>query len=42
VALFSRLTELRWIATNPDSRAVHVTHTGATALDRQLGITIPH
>jgi len=41
VALFSRLTELRWIATNPGSRAVHVTHAGAIALDRQLGVTIP-
>jgi DNA-binding transcriptional ArsR family regulator len=40
VALFSRLTELRWIATNPESRSVHVTHAGAIALERQLGITI--
>ncbi len=41
VALFAHLTELRWIATNPGTRAVRVTHAGAAALDRQLRITIP-
>jgi DNA-binding transcriptional ArsR family regulator len=40
VALFSRLTELRWTVTNPASRAVRVTHAGAVALEQQLGITI--
>jgi DNA-binding transcriptional ArsR family regulator len=40
-ALFSRLTELRWMVKNPASRAVHVTYTGAVALEQQLGITIP-
>lgn len=39
-ALFSRLTELRWIATNPGKRLVRVTHLGARELERQLGITI--
>jgi DNA-binding transcriptional ArsR family regulator len=39
VALFARLTELRWLVTNPDSRAVRVTHAGAVALEHQLGIT---
>ena len=38
-SLFSRLTELRWIAKNPDTRAVRVTHAGAITLERQLGIT---
>ena len=37
-ALFSRLTELRWIATKPGKRAVRVTHLGARELERQLGI----
>ena len=41
VALFSRLNELRWIVKNPASRAVHVTHPGAIALEKQLGIRIP-
>ncbi len=41
VALFARLTELRWMVTNPNSRAVRVTHAGAVALEQQLGITIP-
>jgi DNA-binding transcriptional ArsR family regulator len=40
VALFSRLTELRWMVTDRGSRAVHVTHAGAVALEQQLGITI--
>jgi DNA-binding transcriptional ArsR family regulator len=40
VALLSRLTELRWMVTNPESRAVHLTHAGEVALERQLGITI--
>ncbi len=39
VALFSRLTELRWIVKNPETRAVRVTHAGARALEHQLGIT---
>jgi DNA-binding transcriptional ArsR family regulator len=39
-ALFSRLTELRWIVTNPGDRSVRVTHLGAGELERQLGITI--
>ncbi len=39
-ALFSRLTELRWIATIPGRRAVRVTHLGARELERQLGITV--
>jgi len=39
VALFSRLTELRWIVKNPQTRAVRVTHAGASALEQQLGIT---
>jgi DNA-binding transcriptional ArsR family regulator len=41
VALFSHFTELRWLVTNPATRAVRVTHTGAVALEHQLGITIP-
>jgi DNA-binding transcriptional ArsR family regulator len=39
-ALFSRLTELRWIATNPEKRSVRVTHLGVRELERQLGIAI--
>ncbi len=39
-ALFSRLTELRWMVTNPSSRAVRLTHAGAVAFEKQLGITI--
>jgi predicted transcriptional regulator len=38
-ALFSRLTELRWIVKNSETRAVRVTHAGARALEQQLGIT---
>lgn len=38
-ALFSRLTEMRWIATIPGKRSVRVTHLGARELERQLGIT---
>lgn len=38
VALFSRLTELRWIVANPGSRAMRVTHAGAVGLDQELGI----
>jgi DNA-binding transcriptional ArsR family regulator len=41
VALISRLTELRWIVTNPDSRAIRVTGAGALGLERELGIAIP-
>ena len=41
VALFSRLTELRWIVANPATRAVRVTHAGAVALEQQLGIAVP-
>lgn len=40
VALFSRLTELRWMVAKPGSRAVHITHAGAIALEKQMGITI--
>jgi hypothetical protein len=40
VAFFSRLTELRWIVTNPDSRAIRVTGAGALGLERELGIAI--
>lgn len=39
VALFSHLTELRWLVANPTSRAVRVTHAGAIALEQHLGIT---
>lgn len=39
VALFGRLKELGWLATNPKSRAVRLTHAGARELHRQLGIT---
>jgi len=39
-ALFSRLTELRWIVTKPGGRAVRVTHLGARELERQMGITV--
>jgi DNA-binding transcriptional ArsR family regulator len=39
-ALFSRLTELRWIATHPGKRSVRVTHLGAREFERQLGITV--
>jgi DNA-binding transcriptional ArsR family regulator len=39
-ALFSRLTELRWMATNPGKRLVRVTHLGARELERQFGITV--
>jgi hypothetical protein len=38
VALFSRLTELKWMVTNPGSRAIRITHAGALALERELGI----
>ncbi len=40
VALFSRLTALRWMVANPDSRAIRVTHAGAVALEQELGIAI--
>jgi hypothetical protein len=40
-ALFSRLIELRWMVKHPAGRAVHVTHPGAIALEKQLGIRIP-
>jgi DNA-binding transcriptional ArsR family regulator len=40
VALLSRLTELRWMVTNPDSRAMRVTHTGVAAFEQELGIAI--
>jgi DNA-binding transcriptional ArsR family regulator len=40
VALFSRLTELRWIVANPGSRAMRVTHVGVVGLDQELGIAI--
>jgi DNA-binding transcriptional ArsR family regulator len=40
VALLSRLTELRWTVTNPESRAMRVTHAGAVALEQELGIAI--
>jgi hypothetical protein len=40
VALLSRLTELRWVVTNPDNRAMRVTHAGAAALEQELGIAI--
>jgi DNA-binding transcriptional ArsR family regulator len=39
-ALFSRLTELRWMVTNPDSRAMRVTHAGAVGLEQEFGIAI--
>ncbi len=39
-ALFSRLTELQWIATNPGGRAVRVTYLGARELECQLGIIV--
>ncbi len=39
MALFARLKELSWLTTNPKSRAVRLTHTGARELHRQLGIT---
>jgi DNA-binding transcriptional ArsR family regulator len=40
-ALFSRLTELKWIVANPGSRTVRVTHAGAAGLEREFGIAIP-
>jgi DNA-binding transcriptional ArsR family regulator len=40
VALLSRLTELRWMVTNPDSRAIRVTRAGAVGLERELGIVV--
>jgi DNA-binding transcriptional ArsR family regulator len=39
-ALFSRLSELRWIVKNPQTRTVRITHAGARGLEMQLGITI--
>jgi DNA-binding transcriptional ArsR family regulator len=39
-ALFARLTELRWIATNPGRRAVRVTHLGAREFERALGVVV--
>jgi DNA-binding transcriptional ArsR family regulator len=39
-ALFSRLMQLRWIATNSANRSVRVTHLGALELERSLGITV--
>jgi DNA-binding transcriptional ArsR family regulator len=39
-ALFSRLTELRWIIVHPARRSVRVTHLGARQLELQLGIAI--
>jgi len=39
-ALFSRFTELRWIATSPGKRSVRVTHLGAREFEQRLGITI--
>jgi DNA-binding transcriptional ArsR family regulator len=39
-ALFLRLQELRWIATNPGKRSVRVTHLGVREFERQLGIRI--
>jgi DNA-binding transcriptional ArsR family regulator len=39
-ALFSRLTDLRWMVANPGSRAIRVTHAGSVALKRELGIAI--
>jgi DNA-binding transcriptional ArsR family regulator len=38
VALFSRLTELRWIVTSSGSRVMRVTHEGAIGLEREFGI----
>ncbi len=40
VAMFARLIELRWMMTNPGSRALRVTHAGEVALERELGIAI--
>ncbi len=39
-ALLSRLTELRWVAAKPGSRAMRVTHAGTVALKQQFGIEI--
>lgn len=39
-ALFSRLAELRWIATNPGKRSVRVTHLGAREFEREFGIIV--
>jgi DNA-binding transcriptional ArsR family regulator len=39
-ALFARLTELRWIVKNPQTRVVRVTHAGTRALEQQLEVTI--
>jgi DNA-binding transcriptional ArsR family regulator len=39
-ALFSCLTELRWIVKNPGTRAVRVTQSGVRGLEQQLGITV--
>jgi DNA-binding transcriptional ArsR family regulator len=39
-ALFSRLTELRWMVAKPGSRSVRVTHAGAVGLKQELGIAI--
>jgi DNA-binding transcriptional ArsR family regulator len=39
-ALFSRLMQLRWIATNSANRAVRITHLGARELERSLGVTV--
>lgn len=38
VAIFSRLTELGWIARIQDTRALRLTHAGARALEKQFGI----
>ncbi len=38
--LFSRLTELRWIVRNPESRVVRVTHAGARGLEQHFGVAI--
>jgi len=40
VALFSRLKGLGWVAANPETRAVRVTHAGVRELHQQLGIGI--
>jgi DNA-binding transcriptional ArsR family regulator len=37
-ALFTRLTDLRWIARKPETRAVRVTHAGIKAFEQHLGI----
>ena len=37
-ALFARLKELRWLATNSKTRAVRLTHVGQWELYQQLGI----